>query len=575
MSSSLKKDLRSLLLKPSYIIPVLLTAALSYGFFCAQDSVGIDDLTADRYSVWGSELFSQGRFTAPLMHMFLGLTRPVPWFLNALSLVLMILAGAIMCVILYDAASRRLPAVALTVFSCVYLSYPMVNEIFVYYGGNLNTAVGFVLTALAVYLTQKWDETRKKKYLVFTGLIMLCVTSLYESFCAVFIVLTLARFILKFYYSGDERYVKPGKAIVNGLIIMIPLAAAVVAEAAGGKLLQVVFSVPPTSYDAQVPAWFGENSFKEIVENYFEIFVFYYILPFEKYLPVRLLDLTVIAVTVAAVVEGIRKKNATVALEYIALTLSLFALGVVAGHPIAPRSSHSYFSLYIAFALTLALTAVISAAKRAKAPAVTKTVRSVAAALCFLLVFAQCNDLNTWLSLEVQRYDYEKRLASSIAEELIANYDLENNRVVIVGYDKLPDQISEQISVYTDDPIVARTANAIEALGNKEFADKVRTLIDSPDGSYRFIRNSIRPYLGWSTLAFGDVNVETEKFLSYLGYDIDLDNSPEARGAVFYDFLPAYPAKGSVTQDVDMIIVNLGSYPEAAFSSEKDSRNAE
>ena len=95
------------------------------------------------------------------------------------------------------------------------------------------------------------------------------------------------------------------------------------------------------------------------------------------------------------------------------------------------------------------------------------------------------------------------------------------------------------------------------------------------DGSYRFIRNSIRPYLGWSTLAFGDVNVETEKFLSYLGYDIDLDNSPEARGAVFYDFLPAYPAKGSVTQDVDMIIVNLGSYPEAAFSSEKDSRNAE
>ena len=178
-------ELLGFIKKPSFTVPLILTLIMGYGFAVTHFSVGIDDLARERFI--NRELFAQGRFSSSFISYFLRFTDAYPFAEDFLAVILLFFAAAVLCVVLKNASANRLLSPVYPVFACLFVSYPLINEIFIYNGASLNIAIGYLLTGIALLIT---DRTRaaicrkeKKKQAagtVLTILIWSFLMSLYE-----------------------------------------------------------------------------------------------------------------------------------------------------------------------------------------------------------------------------------------------------------------------------------------------------------------------------------------------------------------------------------------------------------
>ena len=71
------KDVKHFVVNLKFIIPLVVTVALGYGYIVGHFAIGIDDLTRPRYL--GGELAAQGRLSGIIISYIFGFTeyRPV------------------------------------------------------------------------------------------------------------------------------------------------------------------------------------------------------------------------------------------------------------------------------------------------------------------------------------------------------------------------------------------------------------------------------------------------------------------------------------------------------------------
>ena len=555
---SFRREMSELLCRISYILPVVLTAIFSYGYSIAHLSISTDDLTADRYTTWDSVLFSQGRFTAVIMKRFFGLIRPVPFFGNLLCILLFIIAAMIFCVVMQRAASGKLKPSALTVFSCILISYSLINEIYVYNGGNINVCVGYCLTALSVYFAQKYYIEKKFSSLLYSMLIMVSVVSLYESFCSVYVMMIIIILILEFYYSEDQQSSRRFfKVLLRGMIALAPLLVAIILEFAIGKVANAIFAFPETEYAVTSSLWLdSELTRAEIFNSFMREILFYYVFAFPYYLPIKTLLITVAAVIVWLIVEGIRHRNVTISMLFVAMLIMLMALSLISGR-VSPARTCQHYAIFVGFFVMLAYQQLLETADRARRPSVKKIVTYATCFLAFVLIFYQANDLNAWLCLDVQRYEEEKRVLETVGDKLNAEYDVANKPVAFVGQYTISSQIREQCTVRRDSPVVVKTAALLNKIGMTDLAKTAATL----DGneSFKYVRNNLNSYIFWASLAFNEPNTELLKFYRMLGYYFEPVDPVTFDGCLFQcNLMAEWPDPESIVELDECIIVNFG-----------------
>ena len=128
-----------------------LTLLLSYGYAIATTRVSIDSLEGDRYIGTGGVMLSTGRFGMNLWAAVLGYGRAEPSYafgIDLLAALAAALAAVSFCALLRKAAQDRISMFGYGLFACLFVSYPLMNEIWEYSGANVCVCGGYLLDAL-------------------------------------------------------------------------------------------------------------------------------------------------------------------------------------------------------------------------------------------------------------------------------------------------------------------------------------------------------------------------------------------------------------------------------------------
>lgn len=555
-------ELRALASNAPFMIALAVTIIAGYGYSIVHNSISTDDFTAHIYYPLQGEMVAQGRFTIVILANLFNMLKNVPYFCDVLSVVLFALAAMLYCIFFDRATGGKLSLAAKTVFSCVLVSYPLMNEIFVYGGGNVNVCLGYVMTAAALLLFQQWYAEKKKLPLLWMFIDLFFVVSLYESFAVVFLCGVIMLFILNFYYNpADAAKGKFGKVLLKGLVAIGILGLACLVEFAAGQIVLQVLDMTASENAATDIWWFSEEmTTAEVIVRLISDVVLYFYVAAGHYLPIKVLCAFFVICVVFMFASWIKNRNFTIGALFFALFFMQFFLTLLSGR-LAPGRTSQYYAFFIAFLAMLLferLNGFFRTTKKIKKETARRVLSAALGCVAFWLVFMQAYDLNNWLALDVQRSEEEIAVARTIGDELNANYDVQNKPVLFIGKYEMSSTITDQCTITRDDERVQKAAAFFYNIGQYQIYTNISTFYGSD--TYKFVRSNLNSYLYWATCAFEEPNMEIMRLYDYLGYDFHTVETYDQykRYVPLNLIMPGYPEEGYITEEEGVIIVSLG-----------------
>jgi hypothetical protein len=125
-------------------------------------------------------------------------------------------------------------------FSGVFLSYPLVTEIWMYYGMPFFLGIGYAEISLVIWLLNR-ERNRERNYVIATIVLTFCVST-YESFAIVYIVFVLIIAYSRCLIKADAR-LKIHNIIFNNIHYLFVLFVAIAFKAIIGKLIARIANV--------------------------------------------------------------------------------------------------------------------------------------------------------------------------------------------------------------------------------------------------------------------------------------------------------------------------------------------
>lgn len=564
IKKTLPQELKELCSNAPYMIALVLTIIFGYGFSIVNNSISIDDFTSEIYYPWQGEMIAQGRFTTVIVAHIFTMLKNVPYFCDVLSVVLLALAVMLMCIFFKRATGGKLTLASQIVFSCLLVSYPLMNEIYVYGGGNVNVCLGYLMTAAALLLFGEWYFEKKKLALFADFVVLFFVVSLYESFAVVFLCGIIALLILNFYYNPEDAdRGKFNKVLLKGLVAIGILGLACIIEFAAGEIVLKVLGIEHSVNAATDIMWFDEEQSvaETIVVMISELVLYFYVAP-AHYLSYKVLVAFLIICVIIMIAAWIKNKNFTIGALFFSLIFMQFFLTLLSGSVSAGRTCQ-YYAFFVAFISMLIFdraNILFKNTKKIKKDTVRRVLSICLSCVAFWLVFIQAYDLNYWLCLDVQRSEEEISVAKRIGDELVENYDTANKPVLFIGKYDLSDSIMSQCTVSNKDPRIQKAAKFFYDAGVYQIYQNLISLNDL--GRFKFVRSNLNSYLFWATCAFEEPNGELMKLYNYLGYDFHtVETYQEYKYYVPLNLItPSYPEEGYITEEDGIIIVNLGAF---------------
>ena len=473
-------DLKNIISDRRCSIPVILTALLSFGWQLTRFNVGIDDTVRFRYFGGGS--FSQGRFAGVIVKYMFGLVKAFPFFEPFLAVLFLTAAAFLMILLFKRAAKGAVPDGILTFFACAFVSYPLINEIFVYKGSDINICVGYFLTAVALLITsgifrkrENSDEKPSAKSIVLrlvsATLVMIFTVSLYEALAAVYLV-TASLLIFAEITVSEKKTMKKDLTETpeektpephygrNFFILLIPAAAGTVIEYIAGLIVNSL-----VDFEYSIPAGAGIYLPESLNGEYFVNMIYTIgrrlFLAGIWYFPVGMFVFCLAASLAVFIAVGIVKKRGTAALCAIGTYAGLFGIPILAGGTVKYRNCIE-FAPFVAFMLAFL---ICIATLRFKG----NGRRIIANVLAGIIIILQAVSLNISFYDNDLRWQEEKAVLVDCGEALTSdeNLNLKEKPVIFIGDYRLSDNILSRKYVRADDPVYKLIKGAALGAGFK------------------------------------------------------------------------------------------------------------
>lgn len=499
-----KEDIEFFVKKIEYIIPLIITAILSFGFVITHYSVNIDTLSAERYYREG-ELLAQSRYGGVLLDKIFKVMEFNPFFVDCLAVIFLIAASVVFCILFKRISNSKINIVSYIIFSCLFVSYPLINEIFVYTPMSLGVCFSFFMVAVALNLLYLYKKNNNKKYLLYVILILCLVNSIYESSATVYLCGIFIMEIIDYIYSQNKKTLFT--TIKQILRMIVPLLIALILNLIISKLIFILFNILPSN-NAAKKIMYQELGLIEGSKNLLKTMFYSYFVNGFFYLPITIMQIACLVMLILAIVYGIKEKNITIFLLFVGSIFTIFALSILQGNAAAYRTCQ-VFQIFSAFAFMILIQTLIDSNKN-------RIINNIFVILCFIIIFYQAKDLNKYFYVNYVRYEQEENYLISVAERLEhGNYDIENKPVVFIVNEYKP-------SNYILNEINPKTSS----IGVK-IANKIVNIFDPDNNLYnekdkyiaKPMETNIQSYLSWGTYAFKELNTEIFKWLSMLGYD--------------------------------------------------------
>lgn len=521
---SLKQGFKKFLLNPLYILPVLISTILCYAYYLAHETVTIDSLSSDRY--YHGLLVAQGRLTATIIENYLGFEHLPIAVENIIGLICFILGATVFCII-FDKAKPQSNVLPYTFFTCLYITFPLMNEYFMFKGSVLTTGGSILLVSFALYFALKIKNLIAS--ILISSIFIFFAYSWYESFILVYIG---AVFLLLILLADGQKSQK--ELFFNGFWLAPTLFLGFSLEEIISNAIINICNITQDNNNAVGTAWLSSSA---TLKSFFYDFIYSFVSKIFCYAPFTILFIFLAVAFVLMILQTKSTKKPILIFFYLGLALTVFFLSIYRGTELAYRTEQG-IPFYIG-AITLLLSSKIINSNGKKA------LKIIASLSLVIILTVQICSSNYWYHVNVLRDKEEKQVVCNIAKDL-EKYD-KNKPVIFIGYYQLSNNIKDKYAVKKDS-VAGRIINYTSKKAKKSY-------------TYTACQTSISSYISWSIYSFSSANVELKKFFNSCGYDFKLGTNEQFKEATKkYINIPSYNDSGYILDAGDYIVVKVGNY---------------
>lgn len=521
---SLKQGFKKFLLNPLYIFPVLISTILCYAYYLTHETVTIDSLSSDRY--YHGLLVAQGRLTATIIENYLGFEHLPIAVENIIGLICFILGATVFCII-FDKAKPQSNVLPYTFFTCLYITFPLMNEYFMFKGSVLTTGGSILLVSFALYFALKIKNLIVS--ILISSIFIFFAYSWYESFILVYIG---AVFLLLILLADGQKSQK--ELFFNGFWLAPTLFLGFSLEEIISNAIINLCNITQDNNNAVGTAWLSSSA---TLKSFFYDFIYSFVSKIFCYAPFTILFIFLAIAFGLMIFQTKSTKKPILIFFYLGLALTVFFLSIYRGAESAYRTEQG-IPFYIG-AITLLLSSKIINLHGKKA------LKIIASLSLVIILTVQICSSNYWYHVNVLRDKEEKQVVCNIAKDL-EKYD-KNKPVIFIGYYQLSNNIEDKYAVKKDS-VAGKIINYTSKKAKKSY-------------TYTACQTSISSYISWSIYSFSSANVELKKFFNSCGYDFKLGTNEQFKEATKkYINIPSYNDSGYILDAGDYIVVKVGNY---------------
>nr|DAE84222.1 MAG TPA: Glucosyl transferase GtrII [Caudoviricetes sp.] len=521
---SLKQGFKKFLLNPMYIFPVLISTILCYAYYLAHETVTIDSLSSDRY--YHGLLVAQGRLTATIIENYLGFEHLPIAVENIIGLICFILGATVFCII-FDKAKPQSNVLPYTFSTCLYITFPLMNEYFMFKGSVLTTGGSILLVSFALYFALKIKNLIAS--ILISSIFIFFAYSWYESFILVYIG---AVFLLLILLADGQKSQK--ELFFNGFWLAPTLFLGFSLEEIISNAIINICNITQDNNNAVGTAWLTSSA---TLKSFFYDFIYSFVSKIFCYAPFTILFIFLAIAFGLMILQTKSTKKPILVFFYFGLALTVFFLSIYRGAESAYRTEQG-IPFYIG-AITLLLSSKIINLNGKKA------LKIIASLSLVIILTVQICSSNYWYHVNVLRDKEEKQVVCNIAKDL-EKYD-KNKPVIFIGYYQLSNNIKDKYTVKKDS-VAGKIIDYTSKKAKKSY-------------TYTACQTSISSYISWSIYSFSSANVELKKFFNSCGYDFKLGTNEQFEEATKkYINIPSYNDSGYILDAGDYIVVKVGNY---------------
>ena len=547
---SYSDDFHAITSSKSFCFCVLLTALAAFGFATSNMAVSVDDLQGYLYTGIGNNMLASGRFTIYLVdHLTSSTVRgPVVAYINdIIAIVGMVWASINFCILFRRVCGDAITNAACTVFTCFFISYPLITELWEYIGAYRVVAFGFVCDSFVLLLM--FDVIHKKasnqwKSILISCILMMLVSAGYESLIPVYIFCVCAVLCLQVIY-GNEKEKTLAEIIRQGLCYAGILVIGLVLRIVVHKIILFALQIEPAVNGDTVIRW-GSAPFLLTLIRTLWLVLRNYVLQAIIYFPLTELVVAALFLFVIGMICG-KRYGWAILLPGFGMYLSLIILCLVQGFVVGYRACQ-VFSVFVAFTAMI----IVLLAERQQRP----WLRVAVLLLCGYLCFHQANQTNYYLTLNYLRSEEELHVVRDIGEDLQENFDMDKP-VVFVGSYHLRPEIVEAASI-PEDSVRWQAYRKISKILERLF-ERMNFEFDKPDR--KLTESNVLSVISFGMGAFNGSQEPLQRLFSFAGYDYIMPRNElhisEAKAYVEEYDVPSYPKAGYITDVGEYIIVHL------------------
>lgn len=482
--------------KKVFIVVVILITILSFGFTITNSSVGMDDVSFDRY-YQGKEMLAIGRWGSYIVYQSLNITGFIPFWIDFIASVVILSVAILWCIFLKKNLGDKLSIASYIIFASVYISFPIINEIFIYENCNIAVMLGSFLASIGIMLFyENFNNIHKKSIYIYCVLILTLGISMYEACAQIVLLSIIITAFLIMYKNQDEKNKNIFKYIFLALGIFM---LAVILNSIIVKIIYLLGVSASAVAEKQI-GW-GKNNL-----NVSLTLLVIYIFDAVKnviYLPVLVLDITAIIGFLIGIIQTYKKQNYMIILLYVCMVLSNFAISILQLNMVMYRTCTSW-GLFVALIVMILYNYL-------KKNEITKIISSV---FIVILILQQTKYLNQLFYNDYIRYQKDLHVAYELIDRLEEGYNI-SKPLVITGK---PDK------------------------GVGDFGTQSNGL----------------SILWWGKKAFEGTGSEYIKFLNSLGYDFKMPTEEQyKKGNEEAKNMNTYPKEDSIKELEECIVINF------------------
>ena len=434
-------DMKKVYNNKAYVLLLILTALCGYGFKVVHPVMGIDDTPYAYYFEEGLAAVV-GRWVLFVANKILHISDFAPFVTDFVAVLILMLAVTVWGTLFYSVLGERIPRWGYWLFSCIFLSCPLIAEVFTYFLHN-GIATGYLFCGLSLCLLR--DGLKRMENGQLKGMVnkllqamaaMVVAMGCYESFMIVWLVGVLLVFLA-------ERLVGGGKGVFRKLLCAAAVAAlAMVVRSIVLEIVIAVFGLGELRDEAvlrsvtEMLGWmFEPGAWAEFGMILKRLFVMYGVFAYAYY-PIKIFVLAAAVILLFSLWRSIRQKDGWILLLSTGAFLAAFLLAVVEGKATLYRSAQ-FVPLICGFGMLIASYGIAGFAgglekdagdvrgRKTKKRGASKWRHLVAmgshtvfAVVAASILWNQCTDLNKWFYVDYNKYQYTKEYMSRVGNAL-------------------------------------------------------------------------------------------------------------------------------------------------------------